>query len=149
MKKHRVKILIIVLVLFTILAAALHLNTRKAVPEGTIQLTAGEKEIKMDISKFAFEQVNGIRVNGRGEEIPVNGPGIAVKDVLALAEITDYEVVKVISGDSYSAEISADEVKDRTKAFLLYDEENELRLVVFGDANSKRSVSDVVQIVVE
>lgn len=37
---------------------------------------------------------------------------------------------------------------EEKKAYLLLQEE-ELRLVVFGDENSKRSVSNVKQIVVE
>ena len=108
-----------------------------------------DQSISLDISKFDYQQVSGIRMNGKGEEIPVEGLGVAIKDVLTQAKVNEYELVRVISDDSYSAEISAEEVADSTKAFLLLDEENELRLVVFGDTNSKRSVSNVVQIVVE
>lgn len=149
MKKHKVKIFAAVLVVLTIAAAMLHLNLRDAAAEGSLQMIVRDQSISLDISKFDYQQVSGIRMNGKGEEIPVEGLGVAIKDVLAQAKVNEYELVRVISDDSYSAEISAEEVADSTKAFLLLDEENELRLVVFGDTNSKRSVSNVVQIVVE
>ncbi len=149
MKKHKVKIFAAVLVVLTIAAAMLHLNIRDAAAEGSLQMIVRDQSISLDISKFDYQQVSGIRMNGKGEEIPVEGLGVAIKDVLTQAKVNEYELVRVISDDSYSAEISAEEVADSTKAYLLLDEENELRLVVFGDTNSKRSVSNVVQIVVE
>ena len=149
MKKHKVIIFTVVLILLTVAAAVIHLNTREVVAEGSLLLISGDKELALDISEFAYEQVNGVRVNGKGEEIPVEGFGVAVKEVLAQAKVTEYERIKVISDDSYQAEMSAEEVEDGTKAFLILDEEKKLRLVVFGDTNSKRSVSNVAQIVVE
>ena len=149
MKKHKVIVFAAVLVLFTVAVAAIHLNTRKTVAEGTLRLTAGEKEWTLDISEFSYEQVNGVRVNGKGEKIEVNAPGVPLKQILETTEMFDYETVYVVSDDSYRAEISAEEVEDGTKAFLILDEENKLRLVVFGDTNSKRSVSNVAQIEVE
>lgn len=149
MKKYRVKIFAVFLAMLAVAAAVFYFEQREEIMEGSLKVTTGTKTVMLDSSKFQRSQVSGVRVNGKGEEIPVNGPGIAVKDVLALAQVTDYTLVKVISDDAYSAEISAEEVEDGTKAFLLFDEENELRLVVFGDTNSKRSVSDVVQIAVE
>ena len=149
MKKHKVKLFAVVLVILTVVAAILHLNTREVVAEGNLQLKAGETTMNLDISEFDYQQVTGVRMNGKGEKIPVDAPGISVKNVIAYAKVAEYETVTVIAGDSYSAEISAEEVEDGTKAFLIVDDEKKLRLVVFGDTNSKRSVSDVVQIVVE
>ena len=149
MKKHKVKIFAIVLVIFTMIAALVHLNTREAVAEGTLLISANGDTITVDISKFDYEQVTGTRVNGKGEERTVDAPGIALKNVLAREKIQDYTKVTVVSDDSYSAEITAEEVADGSKAFLIVEEENELRLVVFGDTNSKRSVSNVAQIIVE
>ena len=149
MKTNKVKILVIALVILTMIAALLHLNTREAVAEGTLLISAGGETITVDISKFDYEQVTGTRVNGKGEEHTVDAPGISLKNVLARENIQDYTKVTVMADDSYSAEITAEEVEDGSKAFLIVEEENELRLVVFGDTNSKRSVSNVAQIVVE
>lgn len=74
--------------------------------------------------------------------------GILIKDILDANDISEYVKVTVVSDDAYSAELSAEEVSEAGKAYLLYEEE-ELRLVVFGDENSKRSVSNLVEIIVE
>lgn len=149
MKTNKVKILVIALVILTIIAALLHLNTRKVVAEGTLLISAGGETITVDISKFEYEQVTGTRVNGKGEEHTVDAPGISLKNVLARENIQDYTKVTVMADDSYSAEILKEEIEDGSKVFLIVEEEKKLRLVVFGDTNSKRSVSDVAQIVVE
>ena len=71
-----------------------------------------------------------------------------VKDLLASTKIASYSKVTVVSDDSYTADLTAEEVAESGKAYLLL-EQPYLRLVVFGDQNSKRSVSNVVQIIVE
>ena len=149
MKTNKVKIFAAVLVVMTVIAAVLHLNTRKAVAEGSLSLTVHGTEVLLDISKFDYQQVTGIRMNGKGEEIKVDAQGVSLKQVLSAAKVKEYETVTVVSDDSYTAEVSAEEVEDGTKAFLILGEEKELRLVVFGDTNSKRSVSNIVQVVVE
>ena len=46
-------------------------------------------------------------------------------------------------------EVSKEEVDEDGKVYLLKEDDGSLRLVVFGDENSKRSVSNVVKMVVE
>lgn len=87
-------------------------------------------------------------LGGKGEELPVDAPGVLLKDVLAGDSISDYSKVTVVANDSYSVEVSAEEIKEEAKVYLLLEEDS-LRLQVFGDENSRRGVSDVVQIVVE
>ena len=149
MKTRKALIFVIGLLLLTAVAAGAHLLTRDQVTEGTVQLTYGDKTYELEIGELDYKEVTGTRMNGKGEEIPVEASGILLKDVLELKSIVGYSKVKVVSDDSYSAELTAEEVKNDTKAYLLHEEEGELRLVVFGDTNSKRSVSNVVQIVVE
>lgn len=148
MKSHKAIILGVVLIILTAVLAVIHLGTREEVPENAVQISANDKTYMVDIEKLNYEKVEGVRVNGKGEEIPVDGQGIALKDILAQENITEYSKVTVVADDSYSAELTADEVKEDGKAYLLNEEES-FRLVVFGDENSKRSVSNVVQIVVE
>lgn len=149
MKTNKVKVFVIVLAVLAAAAAVLHLNTRKVVAEGTLSVTVKGAETTLDISGFAYKQVTGSRMNGKGETIQIDAQGVALKEVLAMAKAADYETVTIYSDDSYSAVVTAEEVEDGTKAFLIVGDENELRLVVFGDTNSKRSVSNVVQVVVE
>lgn len=148
MKKRRILVFILVLAILTGIAAWNHLSSREEVAEGTLQMSFGEQTYLVKLDDLDYEQITGERVNGKGEVRPVDGPGIALHELLAQEKIEGYTKVTVISGDSYSAELTAEEVVEDGKACLLL-EEGSLRLIVFGDENSKRSVSDVAQIVIE
>ena len=148
MKTRKALIFVIGLLLLTTLAAGAHLLTREQVTEGTVQLIYGEKTCELEIDKLEYEQVTGTRLNGKGEEIPVDASGILLKTVLDKNEIKEYSKVVVVSNDSYQAQVTVEEIEEEKKVYLLH-EEGELRLLVFGDTNSKRSVSNVVQIMVE
>jgi len=78
----------------------------------------------------------------------VEAPGISIKDILTEVNVTEFEEIVIESDDSYQARVSKDETEESGKAYLLQDEEK-LRLIVFGDENSKRSVSNVVKMIVE
>lgn len=138
-----------VLLLLTVIAAAVHLKTRDTADEGTLLVTIGGTEKRLELSALSYLPVTGVRVNGKGEEIAVDAPGISLKDVVRMVADAEYETVTVISDDSYQAELSFSEVENGNTAFLVTDDEKSLRLVVFGDSNSKRSVSNVVQIFVK
>ena len=148
MKSCKIKIFFIVLVIVTAIAALVHLRTRQQIPEHALLIMEGEKEIYVDIDDLTFETVTGIRVNGKGEEIPVEAPGISIKDILTEVNVTEFEEIVIESDDSYQARVSKDETEEGGKAYLLQDE-GSLRLIVFGDENSKRSVSNVVKMIVE
>ena len=148
MKSCKIKIFFIVLVIVVAIAALAHLRTRQQIPEDTLLIMEGEKEIHVDIDDLTFETVTGIRVNGKGEEIPVEAPGISIKDILTEVNVTEFEAIVIESDDSYQARVSKDETEEGGKAYLLRDE-RKLRLIVFGDENSKRSVSNVVKMIVE
>ena len=149
MKARKAIILVTVLIVLTAILAVIHLSRREEVPENTLQISVKGESITVDIEKLEYEQVIGVRVNGKGEEIPIDAPGISVNELLTQEKISDYSKVTVVADDSYSAELTAEEVREDGKAFLLNEEEGSLRLVVLGDENSKRSVSNVVQIIVE
>ena len=148
MKKSKVVFLILLLVALTGVLAAVHLTTRDKVGKHEVQLTYQDKTYSIEYKKLDLEQVTGTRVNGKGEEKKVEAAGILLRKLLEEKNIEEYSQVTVVSDDSYSAKIAAEEIKEEEKAYLLLQEE-ELRLVVFGDENSKRSVSNVKQIVVE
>ena len=148
MKKSKVVFLILLLVALTGVLAAVHLTTRDKVGENEVQLTYQDKTYSVEYKKLDLEQVTGTRVNGKGEEKKVEAPGILLRKLLEEKDIEEYSQVTVVSDDSYSAKIAVEEIKEEEKAYLLLQEE-ELRLVVFGDENSKRSVSNVKQIIVE
>lgn len=148
MKSKKVLIFIGVLIVLTVLAAVVHLSTREQVPENSIRIITDKKEYVVDITELDYETVSGIRVNGKGEEILVEEDGIALRKLLSKYEIIEFSDVIVFSDDSYSARLTKEEIEEENRVYLLMDEDS-LRLVVFGDKNSKRSVSNVVQIEVE
>ena len=148
MKTHKALLLILVLVMITGIAAWFHLTSREEAAEGTLQITVSGNTQTIELAALDYAPVSGVRVNGKGETISVEGRGILVKDLLASTKIASYSKVTVVSDDSYTAELTAEEVAQDGKAWLLL-EQPYLRLVVFGDQNSKRSVSNVVQIIVE
>ena len=150
MKKHKAIIFIIFLLVLTGILSAVHLKTRNTVPEGAIEIVSGDEAQIVDITKLDYEEVSGTRVNGKGEEIEVNAPGIYFGTVLEEAGISRYETVAVIADDAYSAEFSFTEIADGIEIYLIQEEgEERLRLVVFGEEDSKRSVSNVAQIIVK
>lgn len=148
MKTHKALLLILVLVMITGIAAWFHLTSREEVAAGTLQITVNGNTQTIELAALDYAPVSGVRVNGKGETISVEGRGILVKDLLASTKIASCSKVTVVSDDSYTAELTAEEVAEDGKAWLLL-EQPYLRLVVFGDQNSKRSVSNVVQIIVE
>lgn len=150
MKKYRAIIFIAVLFVITGIMAMIHFKTREEVPEGAIEIVFDEEIHIIDITKLTYDQVTGIRVNGKGEEIEVDAPGILLKNLLVQEGITECASLAVVADDAYSVDISAEEVYDDTKVYLIQDEEDvRLRLIVFEDKDSKRSVSNVAQIIVE
>ena len=117
MKSHKVAILTIVLVIITAIAAIVHLSTRKEIPEHALLISVNEKEILLDADKFEYEKVSGIRVNGKGEEIPVEAPGISLQDVLVHAGVEHFEHAVIESDDSYRAEVSQAEIREEGKVY--------------------------------
>ncbi|MBE6988804.1 MAG: hypothetical protein E7432_08560 [Ruminococcaceae bacterium] len=148
MKNKKIIIMAAALIAIAAVAAGIHLTTRDEVTAGCVELIYNGKSHDIAISDMKKDDVSGIRVNGKGEEIEVSGKGISLADLLAMKKIEDFTKVTVVSDDSYSAEVSKDEVMESGKAYMMVEGE-EARLVVFGDTNSKRSVSNVKQIVVE
>ena len=73
--------------------------------------------------------------------------GISLKNLLITEGIEEYTEIQVTADDSYSAVLEKNELEEKDNAYLILQEES-LRLIVFGDSNSKRSVSNVAQIVV-
>ena len=148
MKSRKVIIFIGILLLLTAFAAVIHLSTRENIPKHTIQVTKGEDVYTVDIMELEYETVSGVRRNGKGEEIPIKGDAIAMRTLREHLKITDFSTVTIVADDSYNANVTKEEIEKKDKVYLFLEEDT-LRLVVFEDENSKRSVSHVVQICVE
>lgn len=147
MNKRIVKLLTAMLAVAAVLAAmAPAILAEEAGPFLTI--VAGEGETKIAWDELTLVPVQGTTINGRGEEKAIDAEGVALQSLMDLAGIEALERITVVAGDAYQAEVSADELAEAGKVFLIRSEDG-LRLIVFGDEDSRRIVRDVVQVIVE
>lgn len=145
MKKKRTVILIVLAALLLVLAAV-RLAVREDIPEGTLAVRYGDHTSRIRLDSLPVQPVTGTLVNGKGEEKQINAMGVPLEAVLEKADVpvSRISVVTVTAEDAFSAEITADELA-QNKVFLV-QEENGVKLVVFGDSNSKRQVRNAVSI---
>ena len=128
MNKRIVKLLTAILAVTAVFAAmAPGILAEEAGPFLTI--VAGEGETKIAWDELTLVPVQGTTINGRGEEKAIDAEGVALQSLMDLAG-------------------SADELSEEGKVFLIRSEDG-LRLIVFGDEDSRRIVRDVVQVIVE
>lgn len=147
-KNYKGIILIAVLLLATAGAALLHLTSRTDVSEGILQVEKDGIKIKIFTADLDTKMVAGTIVNGKGEEIAIDSPGVPLNELLADAGVTAENEVKVIADDEYSVTVTAAELSEMGRVYLLIEEGERPRLVVFGDPDSKRNVSGVIRLVV-
>lgn len=150
MKKHRFStVLIGALLLVVAVAAAAHLTSRIQRSEGSLQITYNGSAVELPLGDFSLSPVQGTVKNAKGDSRRIDAQGIPVSDILAAAGIDGYQVVTVVADDEYRAEISAEEVSQADRVYLLCGEAPLPQVIVFGDENSKRNVSAVVRLEVE
>ena len=104
--RKRLTIFFFLLVVAALGFGGAHLVGKNKFSEKEISLYWGREEKKVNIEKLSYEPVEGIRINGKGEEIPVSGQGILLKELLEEYGIVDYRQVKVSAMDSYSATVT-------------------------------------------
>lgn len=113
-----------------------------------LTIMAGKDETKIVWDELTLVPVRGETINGRGEVKEIDAEGVALRDVLDMTGIEAPEKITVVARDMYQAEVSVDELNEEGKVYLIRSED-ELRLIVFGDKDSKRTVRDVVRVVLE
>lgn len=143
--------IIAALVILTAILALVHFSTRDKIPDGALMVNYGEKTVYIEMDTLAKIKINGTIVNGKGEQKEVDEIGVPLADILNAAGIDPAEVnvVTVSADDEFSAEISGEEIQEEGKAYLADDGEDGMRLIVFGDSDSKRNVRTVVKLDVE
>lgn len=136
-------------VLATAAVACFYLATRTAVSEGTVRIEHGSQVLEQSLDELEWISVRGTVRNGKGEEIAVNAQGILLTDVLKAANVGEFSTVTVTADDEYSAKVTPEEINAPGKIYLIQQEGGGIQLIVFGDENSKRNVSDVVRLTVQ
>lgn len=120
-----------------------HFATRTQVTENSLRVEWNGSYVELAMEELELSDVAGSVVNGKGEEKKVAGQGVLLSQVLAAAKVEEFSTVTVTAGDAYSASLTQQEVAQPDKVYLLAEEDGSMRLIVFGDPNSKRRVSDV------
>lgn len=150
MKKSKLTMAsIAILVIITAVIAAVHLTTRQTPPDGALRIEAGGQTTDFALSTLELAPVQGTVVNGKGEEKSIDSKGELLSSVLEKAGITEYTQVSVVADDEYSVTVTAEEIAEADRVYLLLEDGKELQLLVFGDPNSKRNVSNVIRLEVE
>ena len=143
------KIIVIVLIFVTAIVAVIYLNTRTSVSKGALLVEYGGQTLELPLEQLELTAVHGIVVNGKGEERTIYAQGILLSQVLREAGVMDFSEVTVTADDEYSARVSAGEAAEADKVYLIRQDEGGMQLIVFGDGNSKRNVSNVVRLSVQ
>ncbi len=141
------RILILILILFAVTAAitAIYLRSREKTEAGDLRIKTDSGELTVSIDKLPLSGISGEVKNQKGEIKKIDAEGYSLSDIPALAGVVDYSEISVFSDDEYHAVLSKDELSDHERAWII-KEEDMLRLIVFGDEDSKRNVKNVVRI---
>ncbi len=140
------KLLIIIpLLLLTAVLSFIYLRSRDTVNAGDILVKSSAGEMTLTFDNINLSHVSGQITNKKAETKDIDSNGLAISEIPSLAGINDYSGITVYADDEYSAYISAEEASESDKAWLIKNDES-IRLVVFGDPDSKRDVKNVVRI---
>ena len=140
-KKIMLAVILILVVLLSV-GIIIFLNGRKEIPEDTLLIIRNGKEEYLSLSDMELKDFTGKTVNGKGEEKEITGKGIRLSDITGSESFSE---INVTADDSYSATVNSSEIEN---AWIQVDE-GMLRLIVFGDKDSKRNVKNVVKIEVK
>lgn len=149
MKKKVVFGVIGVFLAMTAVLAVIHQMTRTEEVEGAVLVEFAGQSVAVQIEDMPLSVVKGTVVNGKGDMREIDAQGILLADVLTLAGVENMPEsgVLVTAADEYSVEVTADELAEEDKVYLLQEETP--RLLVFGDNSEKRNVKNVARITVQ
>lgn len=133
------------LLALTAVMALIHLQTRDKVPEGAVLVEHAETETVLILDDLHLVPVRGTVVNGKGEERAVEAEGVLLADVLSEAGIENAPAAAVTAKDEYSVRVTGEELAAPDRVYLIREPDG-IRMVVFGDENSKRNVSGVAKV---
>lgn len=148
---RKLKLIIIVLLAATVLAAALHLNNQKDI--SCMLIKYADEEISVDFEDLNKQEFSGELKDGKGDISKHVYSGVLLKDLLTAkgVDLLTLSGVKVTSADNYSADFSREDVlaDDRLYAATIVDGKTiegidddtaGVQIIIFGDANSRRCV---------
>lgn len=141
--------LIAALTLLTAALAMAYLATRDTAPIGTVRIESPGKTADIALSQLELSSIKGSILNGKGEEKVIETQGLPMSQLLQQNRFEGFSSVTVTADDAYSAAVTAEEIASPGRIYLTLQEDDGIRLLVFGDADSKRQVSNVVKLYVQ
>ena len=153
--KNKYTYLVVIAALFVAVAASIAsavITMMKMPPKGSITIVYDGKENIFDPAKAATVDVSGTILNAKGDKKDVSAKGFLLKDAITTAGIKDADFISatVTSSDSFTANLTFNEIAETGKVYLTEDTSDKgekfLRLVVFGDNDSTRQIKNVVRI---
>jgi len=132
-----------------LLLAVVHLTVRQDVPQGTLLLVTKEGQTSISLASLPLAAVKGTLTNARGETREISGEGIPLSAVLESTDVNSFSQVTITAEDEFSATVTREEINMPEKVYLVSQGEDSFQLVVFGDADSRRNVTDVIRLEVE
>ena len=145
--KKRIIIIISVLLAITAVITGIYMISRDKVAPGSILIISDNGKTTVRMEDLTLTPVKGSITNKKGETKEIDAEGYRLTDIPVLTGITGYADITVYADDEYSATVSAEDMSDPDKAWLIKSDES-IRLIVFGDSDSKRDVKNVVRIVI-
>ena len=118
----------------------------KAAEVPVLTLT-GAAEVSFTQSELESMEMVESEYTNKDDEVTTY-EGILIKGILENGGADDFNSLKIIASDGYSAEATAEELDDCSRCILAFDEENGWRTVMPG-FSSKLQVRDVVELSVK
>lgn len=149
MKRNRIVILVIFLLAVAVaVAAVVRLGTHTPAAQGTVRVDTGSGVVEVELGELTCQRVRGQMKTGKGEVREIDAQGFPLRALLTAAGVDPetWPGAEVAAGDGYYATVRREELMEEGKVFLIAQEEGGVRLIVFGDENSKRNVSDVEEV---
>lgn len=148
-KKKFTLVGIVILLIFTSVVAFAHINSRVNTSEGMLRIEIGNQVNLLSVDQLELVDIDGVLSNAKGESLVVDTQGIRLHDILTQTGAASYSQVTVIAADEYSAEVSSKEVNADDQVYVALQNDGGLQLIVFGDSNSKRNVTNLSRIIVK
>lgn len=149
--RKSLKVGIVILLILTAAAAAVHVNRQEEIACMTIRTSEGD--IPVTFEELDAGEFTGELVNGRGEVSRHSYRGILLRDLLEYkgVDLSGVLAVTVTSADNYTAEFTPDEIVNMERVYLAVEADGEtiagidpgtrgIQVIVFGDQNSRRCV---------
>lgn len=148
-KKKFTLVGIVILLIFTSVVAFAHINSRVNTSAGMLRIEIDNQVNLLSVDQLELVDIDGVLSNAKGESLVVDTQGIRLHDILTQTGTASYSQVTVIAADEYSAEVSSKEVNADDQVYVALQNDGGLQLIVFGDSNSKRNVTNLSRIIVK